>query len=226
MILTEYVMYRGKMKKVNELSPTSGYKVDVQCPECNGIRSVHYRSICSAGHTMCQSCSARLKMGKTLNAGEKYNKLTILKPSNKSGYSVCACECGNVKDVQNYEITSGGTKSCGCLKVEHMRSIGYNPKGEEHWNWQGGITEERNSVMSQNKYKDWRISVFERDDYTCQKCHSVGRSLHAHHVYNYADYPDLRLDVQNGITLCEECHREFHRINGLTTNREQLEKYL
>lgn len=226
MILTEYVMCRGKKKKVEDLSPTSGYKVDVKCPECEEVRSVHYRSVCKAGHTMCQACSAKKKMGKTLKIGSKYNRLTVLKPSKRSGYSICECECGTIKEIQNYELTSGGTKTCGCLKVETMKRIGVNPTGENHWHWKGGITGERHSAMSQKEYKDWRTAVFERDEYTCQKCGQVGRELRAHHIYNFADYPEHRLELDNGITLCETCHREFHRINGFTTNQEQLDVFL
>ena len=226
MILTEYVMYRGKKKKVEDLSPTSGYKVDVKCPECEEVRSVHYRSICKAGHAMCQSCSAKKKMGKTLKVGAKYNRLTVLMPSERSGYSICKCICGNEKEIQNYEITSGRTKSCGCLLSEHIRKVSHNPSGEHHWHWKGGITGERHSAMSKKEYKDWRTAVFERDEYSCRKCGQVGYKLHAHHIHNYASYPNLRLDVDNGITFCEECHRDFHSINGLTTNKEQLDKYL
>lgn len=226
MLLTKYVNYKGKKKKVEDLSPTSGYKVDVQCPECGKVRNVYYRSVCKAGHTMCQACSAKVKMGKTIEPGTKFNKLTVIKPSGKSGYSICKCECGTEKEISNYELTSGGTKSCGCLKAETMKRVGVNPKGEEHWHWKGGITGERHSAMSQKEYKDWRNEVFERDKYTCKKCGQVGRKLHAHHAHNYADYPELRLDVDNGVTLCEKCHREFHHINGLTTNKEQLDKFL
>jgi ribosomal protein S27E len=219
-------MYKGTMKKIKDLSPTSGYKVEVQCPECGKIRTVYYRSICKAGHTMCQSCSAKKKMSKTIENGTKFNKLTVINASDKSGYSICRCECGNEKEVSNYELISGGTKSCGCLRSENMKKIGINPTGENHWHWKGGISNERHLSMAHKEYKDWRNDVFERDEYTCQKCSQIGGELRAHHIYNYADYPELRLDVDNGITLCEECHRKFHSINGNTTNKEQLNNFI
>lgn len=66
--------------------------------------------------------------------------------------------------------------------------------------------EERNSW----KYRDWRDQVFERDQYTCQYCHQQGGHLNAHHVWAWMNYPALRFDVTNGITLCRTCHRKVH----------------
>ena|ERR1035437_2433899 len=226
MILTEYVMYRGKTKRVQDLSPTSGYKVDVLCSECKNVRNVYYRSIRKAGHTLCQACSMKAKTGKTFVVGTKFNRLTVVEASTKSGYSICRCNCGNIVEVANWDIEHGKTKSCGCLRSENMMKVAHHPIKEEHWHWKGGITGERNSFMSQKTYKDWRINVFERDEYTCRKCGKLGRKLRAHHIQSFADNPDFRLDLYNGITLCETCHRKFHRFYGFETNRDQLDEFI
>lgn len=60
-------------------------------------------------------------------------------------------------------------------------------------------------------YREWRNKVLIRDGYRCQKCGARNVSMHAHHIKPYADYPELRLDVDNGITLCADCHRDAHR---------------
>ncbi|KKM71534.1 hypothetical protein LCGC14_1429710, partial [marine sediment metagenome] len=49
--------------------------------------------------------------------------------------------------------------------------------GDKHWNWKGGITERIWGLRHTNKAKIWRTAVFERDNYTCQKCGSKDRKL-------------------------------------------------
>lgn len=61
------------------------------------------------------------------------------------------------------------------------------------------------------EYKLWRKSVFERDDYTCQICGRRGVKLNAHHKKSYAYFPELRYAIDNGITLCVDCHKMVHR---------------
>lgn len=51
----------------------------------------------------------------------------------------------------------------------------------------------------------WRESVLARDARKCRECGS-GERLEAHHVVRWVDAPDLRLDLDNGLTLCHECH--------------------
>lgn len=64
------------------------------------------------------------------------------------------------------------------------------------------------------EYKMWRKSVFERDGYTCQVCGRKGVVLNAHHIKSWKSFAEYRYDADNGITLCESCHREFHKKHG------------
>ncbi len=79
--------------------------------------------------------------------------------------------------------------------------------GENHWNWQGGKTKELKRLRGTAQYISWRKSVFERDDYTCLLCGIRGATLNADHILPFAFFPELRFDISNGRTLCEECHR-------------------
>ena len=55
----------------------------------------------------------------------------------------------------------------------------------------------------------WRNRVFERDNYRCQRC-GTGGKLQAHHIKQWADDVEGRFDLDNGITLCVDCHAERH----------------
>lgn len=57
--------------------------------------------------------------------------------------------------------------------------------------------------------KQWAKEVLKRDSYQCQHC-GIREKLQAHHVLPYAKYPDKRLDLDNGITLCATCHSKQH----------------
>jgi hypothetical protein len=55
--------------------------------------------------------------------------------------------------------------------------------------------------------KKWRTSVYKRDKYICKisnkDCNGI---LNAHHILPWRDYPELRYDINNGITLCKFHH--------------------
>lgn len=73
--------------------------------------------------------------------------------------------------------------------------------------WEKSAQDIRNS----SEYSKWRTDVFERDGYKCQHCDQVGGTLNAHHIKPFAQYEDLRLELTNGLTLCEDCHKAVHR---------------
>lgn len=66
------------------------------------------------------------------------------------------------------------------------------------------------------QYKSWRKAVLKRDNYTCQMCGGKSTNLHVHHIKAFSKYSLLQINIQNGITLCETCHRTLHK--GETNN--------
>ena len=83
----------------------------------------------------------------------------------------------------------------------------FAPKGEDAPNWQGGISAVNNKIRHSKQYRDWRKKVFERDGYTCQGCGLRGGTLNADHIKSFAQHAELRMDVNNGRTLCVPCHK-------------------
>jgi hypothetical protein len=79
---------------------------------------------------------------------------------------------------------------------------------ENNGQWKGGVTPINKQIRNSVEYRDWRIAVFERDNYTCQDCGSRGVTLQADHIKSFAYYPELRLVIENGRTLCVPCHKK------------------
>lgn len=80
--------------------------------------------------------------------------------------------------------------------------------GKANRHWKGGITPKNILIRHSPEYKEWRNSVFERDNYMCQNCSQIGGVLHADHIKPFSLYENLRFDVSNGRTLCKKCHTQ------------------
>jgi hypothetical protein len=101
-----------------------------------------------------------------------------------------------------------------------------NSGANSHW-WKGGITPENEHQRKTKEFKNWRTAVYKRDGYRCWKCRQNTRNLHPHHIFNFSDHLELRFEIDNGATLCEPHHREFHGRYGLYKNNDdQLREYL
>ena len=80
-------------------------------------------------------------------------------------------------------------------------------RGANNWNWKGGTSRTEDKKIRQSiEYKTWRRAIFERDNFTCQDCLKRGGRLHADHIKPFALFPELRFELTNGRTLCQECH--------------------
>lgn len=82
--------------------------------------------------------------------------------------------------------------------------------GDKNPNWKGGVTSENRKIRMSLKYKLWRITIFERDNYQCLiggKKH--GNKLQVDHIQPFSLYPELRFELNNGRTLCINCHKKY-----------------
>ena len=123
---------------------------------------------------------------------------------------------------------SKGKRRCYSKEtLDKMKMAKIGKYGEETGNWKDGITPKNLKIRASIEYRLWREAVFARDNWTCQKCNKRGScTLHAHHIQNFAEYPELRFAIDNGITFCRECHRGFHKKYGFKNNtKEQLKDF-
>lgn len=79
--------------------------------------------------------------------------------------------------------------------------------GPKAWNWKDGV---HDRDRDRNRYPAlaWSKAIKSRDK-VCQEC-GADEQLHAHHIKRWKDYPSLRYDLNNGITLCQPCHERAH----------------
>lgn len=215
--------------RINSGKPTLA---SVMC-DCGKSYQVKLTRLVQGVETRCLPCKKAEKY--LYLVGQKFGRLkavaiTWQAAKNSSDYGrhvlVCACDCGGTKTVAPKDLINSMVRSCGCLNVEYRK----NRNGSKNPNWKGGITEEWRSDRSSQQYWEWQGAVFGRDGNTCQKCgfhDKFSRGLNAHHILNFGTYKALRFDINNGITLCGECHVEFHGTYGSRENtREQIVEFL
>lgn len=110
---------------------------------------------------------------------------------------------------------------------EHRKNIGLTHSGDKSHFWKGGITPKNIRIRMSTKHKEWSKLVMIRDNFTCQKYKTKGGNLVAHHIVNFSSNPKFRFKIDNGITLSQKAHIEFHKIYGNKNNtREQLIEFL
>lgn len=78
-------------------------------------------------------------------------------------------------------------------------------QGKNHPRWNGGKDK---TIWKSKEYQAWRKSVMRRDNYTCTHCgDNRGGNLEADHIKPRYLYPELTFDIENGRTLCKDCHK-------------------
>jgi len=82
---------------------------------------------------------------------------------------------------------------------------------ELHWNWKGGLSNENILLRQSDQYKTWRTLVFQRDQYYCRMCGITHCELEAHHIKPFSTNMDERFNIDNGLTLCKQCHKLLHK---------------
>ena len=189
------------------------------------------KSVCPyCSHTLPSEDYNLLINNPELSSEWDYNKNNkkpeeYLPHSNKKVWWICK-KCSHEWNAlicnRNIKVNPRGCPECN----------NFNRLGEKNTAWKGGINSENSKIRNSIEYSNWRNEIFKRDNYTCQCCgDSTGGNLVAHHILNFADNRDLIFDINNGITMCTNCHKpnilgSFHNIYGTRNNNlEQLIEY-
>lgn len=134
--------------------------------------------------------------------------------------SITCPVCGAIKTGHVSDIKRRVTCSQAC----YGKLVSERQRGAKSHLWRGGLVEEQRLLRGSREYSAWRKAVFERDGYKCIKC-GTGGKLTADHIMPWSMFPDLRLDLSNGRTLCWPCHRK-HGINPAQLTKEARVKLL
>ncbi len=207
-------------KLLSDVYVNSRSKLEYECPE--GHRHSIIWDNWKSGHR-CPYCAGQGKPTMEL----------IVSSFERNGYSLLSevyvngaqhlsyvCPRGH-KHTMNWNNWRTGRRCPSCKAINLSETM----LGNNHYNWKGGVTlfnkELRNFVRSIG----WVRSVLKRDNYVCSECNKRGGKLVAHHItrlsyireYFHIDSLcaakkcDVLFDVKNGITMCEKCHKIYHK---------------
>lgn len=229
--------------KVSDLSETSNVIVTKICDICGeeDNKKVPYYNILTS-RSKGDGLDRCLKCGNNKGAKTRYkklidlNSLAIIHPHlierwdfEKNGditpYNIASgshkrvwWKCSNENCDHEWETAiKAATRGQGCPKCWSKKIL-----GENHPRYRHDLTKEER-VLGRNfdGYYKWRIAVYERDNFTCQCCgDNKGGNLVAHHKDGYNWCEERRIDISNGVTLCEKCHLDFHFMYGNRYNTE------
>lgn len=147
----------------------------------------------------------------------------------------CCIKCGRAKQIFTPNIYRKRGDTLIKTNNERRKIYGGSSKppelrerlrimftGEKSHLWRGGISKLVKKIRQSLKYRIWRMEVFTRDDFICQKCGKRGGRLHPHHIKSFSlilrDNNIKTLEeainckelweTSNGITLCIPCHKQ------------------
>ena len=216
----------GKLVVVKDVGRKNGGVLWECLCDCGKQTNVVSNNL-SNGHTKSCGCIG----GSKYLVGKRFGKLTVTKQLKKRYFGSivweCLCDCGSVTEVSTNALKQGSTKSCGCFKLEVLEK----QVGENNPNYNPNLTDEERLKnryrMSDGDFRTWANLIKDRDNYTCQVCgDNKGGNLNAHHLNAWNAFPEQRFDLDNGVTLCTDCHKEFHSEYGYGDNtREQFDEY-
>ena len=229
-------------KRIIDITGMKFGRLTVESYSHSANKKTHWNCICECGnhtivngvslkngHTKSCGCIVHEPRGAAHNrkdlTGMKFGELEVLGyagTKSRRAMWLCVCSCGRTSIVSSNNLLMGNVTSC---PICGYRRTSIKMTGALNPHWDPDLTDEQRKdridrierVMDSPEYRKWRWTVFRRDNYTCQICgKKVSGHIEAHHIKSWKDYPDLRYDIDNGITLCKECHKEIHKVGEVS----------
>lgn len=180
----------------------------VTCIQCGNAKSV-----VPARKATFKFCSyACRSLWRTTNWSGENN------PNWTGGEREKVCEhCGDVFKYEKGSTVTVFRKQKFCSKA-CADAGGLRFYGSDNPSWNGNPRRKHR----QSELSAWARKVISRDGAACRTCGARHVELNAHHVKSYRDHPELRLDLDNGLTLCVYCHWQIHAkpaANGVNSGK-------
>lgn len=174
-----------------DLKPKSGKKIFAACDDCGKVRVLHK----SGYHAFCRSCVAKKRTGTDSNHW-------------KGGKVKQICTCGNEFSVKPSIIKQGGGKFCSRkCQLKDLNENHPRIKGENHPNWQGGISFGKYCHKFNNEFKEYIRDKFGRVCFLCPTTEEEnGRKLDVHHVNYNKDCGCDDDKTCQFVPLCRSCN--------------------
>ena len=215
------VMTRAFIKDINDY----GSRIETGVFECRGCMRLHEVEQTSGSHiiepSLCTECGGR--SFRLLQEESSYidtqNMLITHPDTNRELLIILEDDlCSEDYSINEFKEITGILKTFReektrkfkqYLYVNHIKSANekYIPNYEEEF-------EDEELGRNSPEGVAWRNAVLNRDG-VCRCC-GVDKPQHleAHHIFSWKDYPDLRFNVDNGVTLCKWCHRKYNSYFG------------
>lgn len=167
-----------------------------------------------------QSCTYRVKRGTKIKV-----KCSDLTESSDAIVEIECDECHKILSLPYNAFTKynrNGKYYCKSCVAKLFNG------GENNYRWNKTLTDkERTRKRTYPEYSDFVQKVLARDSYTCKCCGAKNKNFEVHHLNGYNWFKEGRIDQRNAVTLCENCHSNFHIRYGRGNNtKEQYYEWL
>jgi hypothetical protein len=177
------------------------FRIENNCLNCNKkFHTILSRIKIGKGKYCSRECWKIINFPKVFKKCEICNKEFRIKPMRKKIARFCSIKCRYARKEDNPFFNKRHS-------FESRKKMSATKKNIPIDKWEKFSKNELGMLRLSQEYSDWRISVYKRDNYTCQICGKVGGKLNADHIKPFALYPKLRFDINNGRTLCINCHK-------------------